>query len=135
MRQSLSPPEARLWVALRRLRADGCHFRRQAPFRGYFLDFVCFASRLAVEVDGAQHGGEAHLAHDATRDAVLAREGFRTLRFQGRDVLANLEGVVRAIRLALAPPGPPGHPPHEGEGKCPPSPLWGGWPEGPGGEP
>ena len=33
------------------------------------------------------------------------------------------------------PPGPAGHPPHEGEGKvrCFPSPLWGGWSAGPGG--
>jgi len=52
------------------------------------------------------------------RDAVLAREGFRTLRFAAEDVLSNLEGVVTAIRLALAapPPGALRHPPHEATG-------------------
>ncbi len=38
-------------------------------------------------------------------------------------------------RFAPAPPGPTGHPPHEGEGKNSPSPSWGGWPKGPGGGP
>ena len=121
MRATLSPPEARLWVALRRLRGDGFHFRRQAPFEPYFLDFVCHAHRLAVEVDGSQHGLPEQARHDAERDAALARAGYRTLRFAASDVLGNLEGVVTAIRLALAqhfaPPGATRHPPHKGEGK------------------
>ena len=117
MRRALTPPEASLWVALRRLRGEGFHFRRQAPFRGYFLDFVCYAHRLVIEVDGAQHGEQEAARHDAIRDAVLAREGFRTLRFAAVDVLGNLEGVVAAIRLALTPPpGAARHPPHKGEG-------------------
>lgn len=124
MRSALTPPEARLWVTLRHLHADGFHFRRQAPFDHYFLDFVCHAHRLVVEVDGAQHGEPDQARHDAQRDAYLARHGYRTLRFAAFDVLGNLEGVVAAIRLALEPlPGarpPPGatrHPPRKGEGK------------------
>ena len=119
MRSALTPPEASLWVALRRLRGDGFHFRRQAPFRGYFLDFVCYTQRLVVEVDGAQHGEREQARHDTIRDAVLAREGFRTLRFAASDVLSNLDGVVTAIRLALdaPPPGASRHPPHKGEGE------------------
>jgi hypothetical protein len=41
MRKVMTPPEIRLWLALRRLRSEGFHFRRQVPIRGYFLDFVC----------------------------------------------------------------------------------------------
>jgi very-short-patch-repair endonuclease len=44
-----------MWSFLKRLRAEGFHFRRQAPFRGYFLDFVCHAQRLVIEVDGRMH--------------------------------------------------------------------------------
>jgi very-short-patch-repair endonuclease len=40
---------------LKRLRERGFHFRRQRPFRAYYLDFVCFDRRLVVEVDGGQH--------------------------------------------------------------------------------
>jgi len=121
LRRALTPPEARLWVALRRLREDGFHFRRQVPFRQYVLDFACHTHRIAVEVDGRQHGDPERARHDANRDAVLAHEGYRTLRFAASDVLVNLEGVVAAIRLALAENPPPPvaarHPPQRGEGK------------------
>ncbi len=79
------------------------------------LDFVCYTHRLVIEVDGAQHGDTERLTHDAARDAVLAREGFRTVRFSATDVLHNLEGVSIAIRAHLAAPHP--GPPHEGEGE------------------
>lgn len=120
MRRRMTPPEARLWIALRPLRREGYHFRRQAPLRGYYLDFVCFRCRLIVEVDGATHLARAR--HDAVRDAVFAREGFRTLRFLNAEVRDDLDRVIREIRAALeaAVPTRPAlrasRPPHEGEG-------------------
>lgn len=118
MRKRMSPPEARLWGALRPLRADGFHFRRQAPVRGYFLDFVCFSRRLIVEVDGASH--EHRRQRDKVRDGVFAREGFTTLRFTNGEVRDTLEQVMARIRAALEQAAPTrplrGHPPHEGEG-------------------
>ncbi len=99
MRKALTPPEARLWASLKRLRAEGFHFRRQAPFRGYFLDFVCHGQRLVIEVDGRMH--EARLEHDRIRDAVLEREGYRTIRCPNEAVRDNIEGVMRGIRDAL----------------------------------
>src|SRR5262249_53014472 len=77
--RSNTPPteEARLWMHLRRLRADGFHFRRQAPLLGFYLDFVCFKHRLVIEVDGSQHGEEVQADHDAKRHAILNRAGFR----------------------------------------------------------
>ena len=121
----MTPQEIRLWVQLRQLRAESFHFRRQAPLLGFHLDFVCFKERLIVEVDGSQHGEDLQADHDATRDAILGRAGFRTLRLWHSDVDANLDGVVQAIRLALStasdfPTRPSlrdGHPPHEGEGE------------------
>jgi shikimate dehydrogenase len=110
LRRDATPPERKLWGYLRTLRGAGFHFRRQAPFRGYVLDFVCHGQRLVIEVDGAEHGSDVRRPHDAVRDAVLTREGFRTLRFLATDVLLNLEGVGRAIHetLVAAPhPDPP----------------------------
>ncbi len=120
MRSAMSPPEARLWVALRRLRADGFHFRRQVPFRGYFLDFACHDRRLVVEVDGAMH--DFRIEHDRTRDGALAREEYRTLRYSNADIRDNLEGVMMGIRTALAAHGPTRIadaivPPHKGGGE------------------
>jgi very-short-patch-repair endonuclease len=102
LRRVMTEPEVILWSRLKRLRAEGYHIRRQAPFRGYYLDFVCFQRRLVIEVDGAHHGEEAQATHDAVRDAVLEREGFRVLRFWNGDVRGNLDGVMHSVRSALA---------------------------------
>ncbi len=120
MRKALTPPEARLWVQLKLLRAQGFHFRRQAPFRGYYLDFVCFDRRLVIEVDGVTHTAEARANRDRVRDAVLAGEGFTTLRFDNAAVRDDLDGVLGGIMGALeALPTRSlrDHPPHEGEGE------------------
>jgi very-short-patch-repair endonuclease len=100
LRHTLTPPEARLWLYLKSLRPHGHHFRCQSPFRGYVLDFVCNRSRLVIEIDSAHHA--SRLPHDQTRDTVLAREGYRTLRLPAQEVLTNLEGVTTIIRQALA---------------------------------
>lgn len=121
MRKTLTPPEARLWVALKTLRGQGFQFRRQVPFRGYILDFACHSRRLVVEVDGGSHDFTA--AHDLTRDAVLAREGYRTLRFTNAAVRDDLNDVMEGILAVLRSTYPTraslrgAVPPHEGEGE------------------
>ena len=50
-----------------------------------------------MEVDGEQHGFEAHLGHDKTRDAIMAGSGVLTLRFWNHEILQNLDGVVETI--------------------------------------
>jgi very-short-patch-repair endonuclease len=121
MRKAMTPPEARLWLGLKALRREGYHFRRQAPVRGYFLDFVCFSHRLIVEVDGASHEQEDRSRHDRTRDAVFAAEGFRTLRFDNAMIRDSLGDVVELIRQTLVdfPTLTAGAvvPPHKGEGE------------------
>ena len=97
----MTQPEIFLWSRLKRLRAKGFHIRRQVPFRGYYLDFTCFERRIVIEVDGAHHGEGGQAAHDAVRDAVLQREGFRVLRFWNNAVRQNLDGVMASIEAAL----------------------------------
>jgi len=102
LRNNMSRPEALLWPHVKRLRERGYRFRRQAPFRGYFLDFVCFTRRLAIEVDGAHHADDRRAEHDFVRDRILGREGFLVLRVPAREVFNNLNGVVRLIEATLA---------------------------------
>lgn len=110
LRKQMTPPEARLWVALRALRTEGFHFRRQAPLFGYFADFACLKHRLIVEVDGSSHSSGPQAEHDRQRDAALARHGFRTLRYAALDIRDNLEGVVDGILAELRGPLPPASP-------------------------
>jgi len=88
---------------LRRLRAEGYHFRRQVALEGYIVDFACFGARLIVEVDGGQHGVIAHARRDAERDARLVAEGVRILRVWNSDIDDNVDGVMDAIVAALKP--------------------------------
>ena len=97
----MSEPEVILWSRLKRLRDQGFAFRRQFPFRGYFLDFACLSYRLVIEVDGGQHNDERQAEHDAVRDRILQRHGFRVLRFSARDVRGNPGGVMDRIILTL----------------------------------
>jgi very-short-patch-repair endonuclease len=68
LRRNMTEPEVILWSRLKKLRAQGVRFRRQAPFRGYFLDFVCFEWRLVIEVDGGYHGTDDQESRDQLRD-------------------------------------------------------------------
>ena len=82
MRRALTPPEARLWVCLRRRGLGELKFRRQHPVGPYVLVFYCAEATLAVEVDGQGHlenGG-----HDARRDRWLGRRGSRCCGFRPR---------------------------------------------------
>nr|WP_157013574.1 DUF559 domain-containing protein [Sphingomonas parapaucimobilis] len=114
LRRDLTLPEVVLWRVLRE-RPEGLRFRRQHPAGAYVLDFYCPAARLAVEVDGEVHECGDRPERDARRDAVLAEHGVAVLRIPARDVLRNLDSVVRYIvaqardRLPLHRPadGPP----------------------------
>ncbi|MDO9441479.1 MAG: endonuclease domain-containing protein [Beijerinckiaceae bacterium] len=77
------------------------HFRRQVALGPYVADFCCLGRRLVIEIDGHQHGSVEGLAHDATRDAFLAAEGFQILRFSNRDVMTSTASVLDTIRAAL----------------------------------
>ena len=102
LRNAPSPPEVRLWAHLRRLKAKGYHFRRQAKQGDFYLDFACLSYRLAIEVDGVQHFDKPQMQHDAMRDRILRREGFTILRFPAFAVMRNPVGVVDEILLVLA---------------------------------
>ena len=113
LRSTLSPPEVRLWSALRR-NQTGFRFRRQHPTGPYVLDFYCYAARLCVEVDGEQHSFIT--GRDEVRDRWLHKQGVRTLRIPARYVLTDLDAVVRwIINEASTPSG----------GHCPPPPPTG----------
>lgn len=96
LRKEMTPPEVGLWLALRKNEA-GLRFRKQHPAGRYVLDFYCAPARLAMEVDGEAHERGDRLRRDEKRDAWLATEDVRVLRYPASEVLANLEGVVSEI--------------------------------------
>ena len=99
LRREMTPPEVRLWVALRR-KAQGLRFRRQHPIGSYVLDFYCERARLAVEVDGAFHWVGDAPERDAVRDTWVAAQGVHTLRLSARLVMEDLDTALRIIEAA-----------------------------------
>jgi very-short-patch-repair endonuclease len=93
----MTPPEARLWGALRGRTLEGFRFRRQHPIGPYVLDFYCDGVRLAVEVDGLAHDFGEGPVRDGRRDAWLAGQGVRTLRISAIKVRDDLDSVLSTI--------------------------------------
>jgi len=101
LRRRLTPPEARLWFAIKGGKLEGLKFRRQHPIGAYVLDFYCAAARLAVEVDGQGHDHPDQIAADRRRTAWLQEQGIGVIRFTAEDVRVNLDGVLESILKAV----------------------------------
>jgi very-short-patch-repair endonuclease len=94
--------EWRLWCALKGRQLDGWKFRRQAPIGPYVVDFVCFAARLVVELDGASHD-DVKADYDERRQAWLESQGFKVLRLSADyPEMDPIEGAWDAIDFALS---------------------------------
>jgi len=65
--------------------------------------FYCAAAKLAVELDGDQHGTEQGIAHDMARTRFLAAKGIRVMRFGNHEVKEDINVVVEGIFRALTP--------------------------------
>jgi very-short-patch-repair endonuclease len=104
LRRMTPSMEKYLWKLLRDRRLEGLKFRRQFPIGPYVLDFVCLHHRLIVEADGPFHDPE----HDAKRDAWLAAQGFRVLRFDNKLIGGSDYLVLNRIRAAVGKLGPIG---------------------------
>jgi len=98
MRREPTDAEAAMWRLLRDRRLLQFKFRRQVPFQGFILDFVCFDRRLVIEIDGSQHAASSR---DEARSLALAREGFRIARYWNNDVLLRSSAVLEDISNKL----------------------------------
>jgi very-short-patch-repair endonuclease len=106
LRNAATPAERFLWRYLSNSRL-GVKFSRQMPVGPFFADFLCRERKLIIELDGFSH--DIDPGRDVARDRYLRDAGYRVLHFPNAEVLANVEGVITSIRLALGKlptPGP-----------------------------
>ncbi len=100
LRHDQTEAEYLLWQQLRNRRLMGQRFRRQHKIGPFFVDFVCPAALLVVELDGSQHLDR--IGYDASRSKYLNQCGYRVLRFWNHDVMCRKEDVLAEILRALS---------------------------------
>ena len=95
----MTDAERLLWREVRAHRLSGLKFKRQEPMGVYVVDFVCYAARLIIELDGGHHANQQE--SDAERTRWLESSGFRVIRFWNNDVLSNITGVMQEIERQI----------------------------------
>ncbi len=63
----------------------------------YILDFYCPEKQLVIEVDGGQHYTKKGKSNDRLRKAYLNKYGLNVIRYSNRQILLNIEGVLKDI--------------------------------------
>jgi len=97
LRNKMTDAERRLWSKLRLKQLNGYQFYRQMVIGNYIVDFCSPALKMVIEVDGSQHYSNEGRASDEIRDKYLHDLGLKVLRFNDREVLTNICGVVENI--------------------------------------
>lgn len=77
--------------------------RQQKQRAGRWIDPGLGRASRAREFDGAAHDHERAVERDEVRTRCLGSVGVTVVRFESRDVLDNLEGVLQTIRNQTNP--------------------------------
>ena len=99
LHRDMTPAEVRLWARLRAHRLEGVHFRNQHAIGKYIVDFCAPRKKLIIELDGSQHMEQA--GYDEGRTEYLESNGYQGIRFWNKDVMKDMDSVIRAIIQAM----------------------------------
>ncbi len=100
LRNNLELPEIILWQQMKGSKL-GVKFRRQHGVGKYSLDFYCPELRLGIELDGSSHDNDQSFKYDKDREDFITKQNIKIIRFQNKDILNNLNGVVEEIKKYL----------------------------------
>ncbi|MEL6810360.1 MAG: DUF559 domain-containing protein [Bacteroidota bacterium] len=95
LRKNLTPAEALLWNKIRK-KTLGVEFHRQVPILDYIVDFYCHEIGLAIEIDGSSH--DYKYWEDAKRQGRIEKYGVQFLRFQNKEITAELPMIINTIQ-------------------------------------
>ena len=105
LRKSMTDAENILWYYLKNKQLSGCKFRRQEAIDNYIADFVCYETKVIIELDGGQHNEKVNIDKDIKRQDYLEKKGFKVLRFWNNEIFENIDGVLNKI-LSETKPSP-----------------------------
>ncbi len=101
LRNNSTRAEIILWNHLKGKKLKGYDFHRQKPIENFIVDFFCNKLILAIELDGYTHGFEEVLVKDEIKEKRLTDLGVTVLRFTDRDVIDNIESVLKSIEDSI----------------------------------
>ena len=101
LRNNSTRAEIILWNYLKGKKLKGYDFHRQKPIENFIVDFFCNKLILAIELDGYTHGFEEVLVKDEIKEKRLTDLGVTVLRFTDRDVIDNIESVLKSIEDSI----------------------------------
>ena len=111
LRVTQTDAESCLWEKIRAHQFRGLKFFRQYGIGEYIVDFYCPKLKLAIEIDGSQHGTEERREYDQIRAEFMKSMGIATVRFGNLEVLQNIEDVLAKLEEYIeklnSPPAPP----------------------------
>ena len=100
LRKDGTKGEAIFWdKVLRAKQFYGYQFNRQFCIDDYIADFICRKLKLIIEVDGYSH--KFREKKDKIRDRKLKELGYTTLRFSEKEILHDLDNVIRVLESYL----------------------------------
>ncbi|SEN80969.1 Protein of unknown function [Mesobacillus persicus] len=87
--------ERRLYKALV---SNGYHIRTQVPCGKYRIDLTLPEHKIAIECDGKDfHSTPEQKIHDRKKNAYLRKNGWKVIRFSGRQINRELKKVISQI--------------------------------------
>lgn len=101
LRNNSTFAEIKLWIEIKN-RSLGVQFHRQVPLDRFIVDFYCYELMLAIEADGESHHLDYRDAKDVLRQERLEGLGVAFIRFDDREVIHNISGVITSIELKIA---------------------------------
>ena len=96
LRKHMTKEEMHLWLDF--LKKLPYSVRRQKVMEKYILDFYIPDVKIAIEIDGRQHGKEDNKAQDWERDRFLSGKGIKVLRYSNVQVNDNFSMVCKDIQ-------------------------------------
>ena len=92
----MTPEERHLWYDF--LSKSNMNAKRQKVFYNYILDFYISEARIAIELDGRQHGREENREADLERDAFLEAKGIKVLMYTNVQINELFSSVCKDIQ-------------------------------------
>ncbi|MFO8101159.1 MAG: endonuclease domain-containing protein [Dehalococcoidia bacterium] len=105
----MTEAERVFWSKVRMRQLHSLQFYRQKIIGDYIVDFYCPRAGLVIEIDGSQHFADDGIKNDRIRDEFMQSLGLKVVRFNNREVLMNIEGVLQRVddycrQIPLSPP-------------------------------